>query len=99
MSKSKHTPGPWISELEIAGQNHKTHIRASKEHGSIQVCEINRAVDLKLDGANARLIACAPEMLDFIRRIIAEQESHGEHGDAVVIRDGRNLIARAEGTE
>jgi hypothetical protein len=65
-----HTKGPWLSELDTTGQNHKTFIRASKENGFVQICEVNRYIDVKLDGANTALISAAPDLLDVLIHLV-----------------------------
>lgn len=37
------------------------------------------------------------ELLDFVRRVVAEQLSHGDHGDRMYISEGQALIRKAGG--
>lgn len=97
MNKPKHTPGPWKVELsgspnkyvaEIWNQNTKV-AEINHEH-------LNHDVD---DMANARLIAAAPEMFEFIKSLIPTS-----HKDVItrteqleIQKRARKLIAKATG--
>ncbi len=78
-----HTPGPWKfhgDDLQI-------------ESGTRNVCKINEYIPEC--GANARLIAAAPEMLDILKRIVSDNDGPGEFGWALDM--ARTVIAKAEG--
>ena len=45
----------------------------------------------------AKLFTVAPELLSFIKEVLAEQLEHGEPGDAELISKAQNLIAKVEG--
>lgn len=72
MSKNKFTSGPWTPELDTTQLNHKTYIRTTKDKDNefVQIAEINRFVDIKLDGANSALIAAAPEMYEALEELL-----------------------------
>lgn len=68
----KHTPGPWVAQEKplINGQvcvNAPNHDRRSGEQGVMTVAHVNgRAGE---QGANARLIAAAPDLLAALQYI------------------------------
>lgn len=68
MSTAKHTPGPWRVENRL--------VRATKHK---QICEVPAygVVHGKVDEANARLIAAAPELLEALVNLLAVHECEG----------------------
>jgi hypothetical protein len=91
---SHHTPGPWTVDSGIDG---------AVVHADVTIANIpDEAIAWK---ANARLISCAPEMLDALTRLLNEIESICAHGagatrDELLERlhmdwDGRLRAARA----
>ena len=68
---TKHTPGPWIA--------HEGAIFQEKPHGEVSplICDtINgRKFTGEERGANARLIAAAPELLDALQSLLARVSS------------------------
>ena len=68
---TKHTPGPWIA--------HEDAIFQEKPHGEVSplICDtINgRKFTGEERGANARLIAAAPELLDALQSLLARVSS------------------------
>lgn len=92
---TKHTRGPW--SVEYGAGEAPNLIRGGTRSSVVAI--VSEALDDGRDDwhANADLIACAPEMLDFIRQIVTEQCDLGEHGDLTIIREGEALIAKAEG--
>jgi len=98
--KTKHTPGPWTAKffrntgLEVRGQDTRL------------VYEITEPLDAE-DGANAHLIAAAPEMLEALEKaadlISAEYCSHGDGCDenkkACYISDILKVINKARGVK
>lgn len=88
MSESKHTPGPWIQD--------GVTIRAKTPLTSIAtVLDVawpcgNVPYDPK---ANARLIAAAPELLEFAKEWISRQGSDNNY----MTEKARAAIAKATG--
>jgi hypothetical protein len=41
-----------------------------------------------------KLLSAAPEMLEFIRRIVTEQADLGDHGDAEIISEGERILSK-----
>ncbi len=78
---SKHTPGPWHY---MAG----THSHYDSEGKAIARVYGPRGIDCSRRDANARLIAIAPEMYDYI----ASAASNG-------CADAQRLIAKAGGND
>lgn len=91
---SKYTKGPWKAQGNLI---------FSAEHKSIaRLFALPREIGestAKEESANARLIASAPELLEFAKHVLKEQLEHGEHGDAENIRFAFEVIAKAEGDE
>jgi hypothetical protein len=70
MNTIKHTPAPWRIEQEpdlIA-------IKAFRLDNASDICALP---DGKIDQANARLIAAAPELLDAVSDILGQLEAVG----------------------
>jgi hypothetical protein len=89
-----YTPGPWVTRA-ITCDNIGHHVRIAKFHpgaGAYQIIadcsyEATRGMDCE---ANARLIAEAPTMLDFIRHI-------AEHSiEDIARREARAILARID---
>ena len=86
---SQHTPGPW--EVRQA------------ETGKVSIYPIAGAYRVadSYDGlANARLIAAAPEMHDFIKRYMRTDSAHSDHlppKPGCLICEACALLARIEG--
>lgn len=86
---TKHTPGPW------ACKHHGEWITARDETlGEIVIAKTNGAEWLD----NARLIACAPDLLASLRRVLRILEVNdarlANFGEA---EEARAIISRAEG--
>lgn len=95
MNNPKHTKGPWIIDKDTTTPNHETSIRAEGDIGQLlQVCKINEYVDLKTGGANARLIAAAPELLSLLERVI---KANGVNHIPELKRECLEAIAKATG--
>ena len=84
---SKHTPGPWaVSSTErryvreVNGKRYVASCTDSQDYRTYEEAE-----------ANARLIACAPEMLEALQDLC---DTLGECG---MTEKARAAIARAEG--
>lgn len=89
MKMTKHTPGPWHvvghgRPLVCGGKLSRNAIEVRADNGDI--CELHEHWDEKIELANARLIAAAPEMLEALRLV--------ENADMVVPAD-RELIKAA----
>ena len=83
---SGHTPGPWTAGLhedpqwKVCGPRGPFHIVCLTSQGN--------------DAANARLIALAPEMADFIRWYAEEWKNHTEGRYVGPLATARALLAR-----
>lgn len=86
---SAHTKGPWkaVHVGSIGGENPEDVYEVTTEDDRVRICEY-------VGTADARLIAAAPELLDFARAL-----SHGlRMGYAAdeLLRDGGSLRARLD---
>jgi hypothetical protein len=97
----KHTKGPWFVQVEkLSNGDSRTHIRGdAMGDGSmgLHICTINPRVNALTDNANARLIAAAPELLDFVRGVYIDQLGHGPSADEVILNKARELIFKITG--
>jgi hypothetical protein len=84
--KTKHTARPWKTER-------------LKACTIVYIGDSELTVETANHVADAALIAAAPEMLEFIEAVLAEQERAGEYGDAEYISRCRAIIAKVEGKE
>jgi len=66
MNDTKHTPGPWIA-LNNKGNSGKILTKWHIASGAISIAVITEKGNDTI--ANAKLIAAAPEMLDFIMNV------------------------------
>ena len=75
MGKLNHTPGPW-ELLEFAGSGNLCKVIAfcQTNQWNIEIARVTHE-DPDEQTANARLIAAAPEMLDFLIRIVSRGKS------------------------
>lgn len=91
---AKHTPGPWIARQFISG-----HWEVCEDDTSNRIA----GVDGRDDGANARLIAAAPELLSTLKAVLTLCESRGKafgHASrSQTESEAWALIAKAEGSE
>lgn len=95
--ETKHTPGPWFVQddhgrryIETSGNDDtiaEIHRRRSK--GSVYSCTEA--------GANASLIASAPELLEALQGLLAAYEDPGNTGSSYdeVVQRARAAIAKA----
>lgn len=101
---SKHTPGPWHVERDITFVTgpgvFKVYPPADLPIGS------RVPIARHVDGADARLVALAPEMLEMLRALADEMESavcamtdakFPTKREEEVLRRARHLITKAEG--
>lgn len=68
MSKTKHTPGPWIADGEL--------VRAASEDGEPIVCEMHHWDEATPMEENAYLIAVASEMLNVLESLLKQLENY-----------------------
>ena len=103
---AKHTPGPWVvsdgnivisdSHNTVAvpwdalGRRGRNYWDAGYGHISSRVTEVEAI-------ANARLIACAPEMLEVLRELLPLIESTFPVQADTWLADARAVIAKATG--
>ena len=93
---SQHTPGPWTwsetPEQQLILEGPTPH------HDSI----LRETADFTVQAANARLIAAAPEMLDFISTDLMNfwPDKVQAHPDVkILLAKARALLARVEGRD
>ena len=103
----KHTPGPWKwVQLDFSGYYHELHDKSGTvicDDGSAQG-EYSAQIDVK--GANARLIAAAPELLEALEDALIDFDNWAAHEDnhphehlVVWAEKARAAIAKAKGEE
>ena len=91
---ASHTPGPWkVIEPDEFTEPWRKDVCHFQDNGDcITVANVRVAPPIGETEANARLIAVAPELLDFVRNVAATQcSTHYFHGQA------EELISKAEG--
>jgi len=81
----KHTPGPWSIRQESVWSVGTDHEMTALVYGCTDTEE----------EANARLIAAAPDLLEALKILAKQAESHGAEG--VYWDKARAAIAKAEG--
>jgi len=94
MSNAKHTPGPWRDETRADLPDHRIVVG---EGSSYQL-----VAGLVVGEDNARLIAAAPELLEFTRQIAATKhmfatEKELLNGWIEAVKAARAVIAKATG--
>jgi hypothetical protein len=82
---TKHTPGPWLQSID----NGRV-IQA----GRTKIAVASPTTPPPTAWANAKLIAAAPEMLDFARAVVRYA---GNSGDDYLADKAREVIAKATG--
>jgi hypothetical protein len=85
----KHTPGPWAVIESPRG-----YIVAARD-GVYDIAVI-RDIGSEDNHANARLIACAPEMLEALDKIACFAPGNGDVCE-IIAKVARAAIAKAEG--
>jgi len=83
---SKHTPGPWEVHDGFIFSQHLPGVRDSQVIGDART------------GADARLIAAAPELLAALQAAIANEQEHGQDWQPWA-QQAREAIAKAMGTQ
>jgi hypothetical protein len=93
MGATKHTSGPWTIEC---GKNYSNEIVGKSKTGKDWVLARTTAakVGRDQDDANARLIAAAPDLLEALKTLATQAESHGAEG--IYWDKARAAIAKAE---
>lgn len=92
----KHTPGPWKwVELEFCGKYHEL-----QDQFGVVICDDGSASgeyspEIDVNGANARLIASAPELLEALEEVVQWLEL-GDH-EGQMHSKARAAIAKAKG--
>lgn len=93
----KHTPGPWKwVELEFCGKYH-----ALQDQSGVVICDDGSASgeyspEIDVNGANARLIAAAPELLEALEYMLETCPGIDNAGDEAR-KQARSAIAKARG--
>lgn len=100
---SKHTPGPWIIDMESSDAGDI----CPENDFDLSICEVQRAdysstTDRYFDGqtteANRQLIAAAPDLLEALENILRDAESPLDAATSAYFRDrARSAIAKATG--
>jgi hypothetical protein len=91
MNEAKHTPGPW-EQMDDGGPSRFVFTGGhAPEHPShcIQAASV----------ADARLIAAAPELLEFVRELASGRNATTRDLPPSIRRDAAALLAKATGTE
>ena len=97
------TPGPWTLDSGSDDRgNGFLYVRGAPErHPTLGklVCKVNIHVDYPANGANGRLIAAAPELLEALRRVelVADHEGPADAEYLAAWAFARAALANAEG--
>lgn len=97
MSEAKHTPGPWATDEDDHDAPYQNiNIEAGKHHTICTVWIDDAPVrDFNAEQqANARLIAAAPELLEFVKEWLGRQGTDENY----MVAKARAAIAKATGT-
>lgn len=93
MTASKHTPGPWFSPEKTHGTR---YVEARIGGGMLQeVAACGPTEQPEQQAANARLIACAPELLEALKAFVEEIVPNDPHDR--LWAQARAAIAKATG--
>lgn len=97
---SKHTQSPWVTYPRLSGsENHRGYIVRGNDK-FIVADVVPRDQDGIVGGANARLIAAAPELLEALTAICDELLGDDEFSAKQIARHaGRKAIAKATGEQ
>lgn len=91
-----YTPGPWAVSRDAVPEGHVQYTVYAEVHGK------RVATAFEAEG-NARLIAAAPELVDWVREIVGngrwliDDRSIGSTEAEDLVRQGRALLARIAG--
>ena len=91
-TSGKSTPGPWKAVKGEVASSSWYVVQATKPRRNRMIAPCG---DAPQGEANARLIAAAPEMLAFIKKLLVSMELAGMKNEAT--REARALLARMEG--
>jgi hypothetical protein len=100
---SAHTPGPWYVEEKNSFSTNAFYIRGSDSNGNPLtwgkgcVAHIPKSTVTQM-GANARLIAAAPEMLEALDKIACFAPGNGDVCE-IIAKVARAAIVKAEGQQ
>ena len=101
---STHTPAPWELERDPSHYNSLSTIvggeKSSKCHGRQMIVNVGGFANLDEQEANARLIACAPELLEALKVTTSLCRLKYGNLDAEVYNEIlriESIIAKAEG--
>ncbi len=84
---TKHTPGPW---------EYNASTGYVYDIGDRTVCDACQSFDKDQSDINGRLIAAAPELLEFVAEYIDAWKS-GMAGDSYLLRMADQVFAKATG--
>ena len=100
----KHTPGPWRWKKKIGHEDDEYSMLVSDGpaiiilSGLYQIPECGQVLTMEITGADARLIALAPELLEFVTDSICNCDD--EYGNRKLQQCDRCLLlAKAKGEE
>ena len=93
---AKHTPGPWSFGYGVTTEYGEVFgVGVTTKPDWTVVCAVSRPGDVNaIDEANARLIAAAPDLLEFARSVVRYA---GSSGDDYLADKARAAIAKAIG--
>lgn len=97
MSEAKHTPGPWVLDESMHGDNFRAV--SAPNHGELATVVWSMEEEPLGSNANAQcranahLIAAAPELLEALEFLLV---AHGEQLDAAFAQ-ARTVLAKAKG--
>lgn len=94
---SSHTPGPWIVDSQPEG-THKIRHNGPYGHSVVALVPPAEGWSLLHQDHNARLIAAAPELLEAVKALLADNErAYPADLGNVAAAAARAAIAKAEG--
>lgn len=99
---SKHTPGPWIYYADLPSQDPDWHIVTTENRLRV-LANVHIEPGNKVDEANARLIAAAPQLLAVLEELSESAAYWSEYDVPIGIVDRINdaiataLSGRADG--
>lgn len=102
MSEAKHTPGPWSyvehnwSDTSIYGADNKWLAKLSIRDEATEYTQEKLEKEM---GANARLIAVAPEMLEVLERIVTYYQDETRPEARFKLDHAEKIINKARGKE
>ena len=101
----KHTPGKWDVITKLSGSENHRGYTVLDEHGYLVADISPRDEDGKEGGANASVIAAAPELLEALRNLkrftfIERWATKGLDDEAAAMHDRVNaLLDKVDGTD